>query len=231
MPTISTEDNYLTVLNLFTTDEPEKQERLLTEMRKIVDSAAYDGWISSTMHAAKGSPGTANFIQWRSGEDLEKRYAADEFKHRTVPVFTEITTSIRLLQNEIVYTQRHPSQGDATVISPDRDDHTVIEIFKCAEADQDELIKALGQGQNWLVNVPGYRSHSVFKGLRARFLEGSFVVVYSQWESQETYDAFRDLPEEERPKPRRKSEDRIDALKTESDWNSYRAVHTRSAGE
>lgn len=231
MPIISTEDDYLTVLNLFTTDKPENQDRLLTEMRKIVDSAAYEGWISSTMHAAEGSPGTANFIQWRSGEDLEKRYSAEEFRHRTLPVFTEITTSIRLLQNQIVYTQRHPDQGEATVISPDKDDYTVIEIFKVAEADQDELVKALGEGQNWLVNVPGYRSHSVFKGLRARFLEGAFVVVYAQWENRETYEAYRDLPAEERPKPRRKADDRIDALKTDYDVNTYRAVHTRSAGE
>lgn len=231
MPTISTEDNYLTVLNLFTTDKPENQDKLLTEMRKIVDSAAYEGWISSTMHAAEGSPGTANFIQWRSGEDLEKRYSAEEFKHRTMPVFSEITTSIRLLQNEIVYTQRHPSQGDATVISPDKGDYTVIEILKCADGDQDELVKALGAGQNWLVNVPGYRSHSVFKGLRARFLEGAFAVVYSQWEDRETYEAYRDMPDEEKPKPRRKAEDRIDALVTERDGNTYRAVHTRAAGD
>ncbi|WP_407564730.1 antibiotic biosynthesis monooxygenase [Streptomyces sp. 184] len=231
MPSISTEDKYLTVLNLFTTDKPENQDRLIQEMRKIVDAAAYDGWISSTVHAGQESPGTANFIQWRSGEDLEARYAGEEFKHRVMPVFSEITTSIRLLQNEIVYTQRHPSQGGSTEIEPAREDHTVIEIFKTSEGDQEQLIAALGEGQSWLADVPGYRSHSVFKGLRARFLDGAFAVVYSQWASRESYDAYRAAADAEKSEARRASEARVEALATERDWNSYRVVHTRKAGE
>jgi heme-degrading monooxygenase HmoA len=230
MPHISTQDKHLTVLNLFTTDQPEKQDTLIQEMRKIVDTAAFDGWISSTVHAGQDSPGTANFIQWRNGEDLEKRYAGEEFRHRTLPVFQEITTSIRLLQCEIVHTQRHPSQGDTTEISPDRDDHTVIEIFKVPEGNRDELIAELGEGRSWLDDVPGYRSHSVFRGLRARFLDGAFAVVYSQWASKELYDAHRNQAEGEKSEARRKSEARVDALKTESDWNSYRVIHTRGAG-
>ncbi|MFH0246525.1 antibiotic biosynthesis monooxygenase family protein [Streptomyces sp. HK10] len=228
MPNISTEDNYLTVLNLFTTDTPDKQDRLITEMRKIVDAAAYEGWISSTVHAGQDSPGTANLIQWRSGEDLEKRYAGEEFKHRTLPVFREITTGIRLLQNEIVFTQTHPGLGGRVEVSPDRDDYTVIEVHRVGEADQAELIKLLGEGQDWLVNVPGYRSHSVFKGLRAMFVEGAFAVVYSQWDSKESYEAFRDLPHGQKPRPRRDNDERIDGLKIESDSNTYRVVHTRA---
>ncbi|MEU5776299.1 antibiotic biosynthesis monooxygenase [Streptomyces venezuelae] len=229
MPYISTQDKHLTVLNLFTTDKPENQDQLIQEMRKIVDTAAFDGWISSTVHAGQDSPGTANFIQWRSGEDLEKRYAGEEFKHRTLPVFQDITTSIRLLQSEIVYTQRHPSQGEATEVSPDRDDHTVIEIFKVSPGNQDELIAELGEGQSWLVDVEGYRSHSVFKGLRARFLDGPFAVVYSQWASKESYDAHRRQASAQQSEARQKSQARIDALKTESDWNSYRVIHSRAA--
>lgn len=231
MPRISPADDYLTVLNLFTTDKPEKQDTLLREMGKIVDAAAYEGWISSTVHAGQESPGTANFIQWRSGEDLEKRYAGEEFRHRTLPVFQEITTSIRLLQCRIASTHRHPSQGDTTEISPRRDDYTVIEIFRTAEGDLDELVAELGEGRNWLVDVPGYRSHSVFQGLRARFLDGSFAVVYSQWAGKDAYDAHRAQPEAEKSEARLKSEARVAALTTESDWNGYRVVHTRAAGE
>lgn len=231
MPILSPEDKHLTVLNLFTTDKPENQDRLITEMKKIVDTAAFEGWLSSTVHAGQESPGTANFIQWRSGEDLEARYAGEEFKHRTLPVFTEITTSIRLLQNEIVYTRRHPSQGDATEVSPDRDDFTVIEVFKTTEENQAELIEALGEGQKWLLDVPGYRSHTVFRGLRARFLEGAFAVVYSQWESKEAHDAFRNVPEAGQSESRRTSMARLKSLATERDWNSYRVVHSRKAGE
>ncbi len=230
MPTISSEDRHLTVLNLFTADAFEKQDKLLTEMRKIVDAATYEGWISSTVHAGQDKPGTANFIQWRSGEDLEKRYAGEEFKHRTLPVFGEITTSIRLLQNEIAFTQRHPSL-DTIEISPDRDDLTAIEIFGVAEGDQNDLVDALGPSQEWLLEVPGYRSHSVLRGLAARGLEGSFVVVYSQWADKDSYDAFRAVPEGERSAARQKTDARVKSLATSSDWNTYRVVHTRSAGQ
>ncbi|MFI8233801.1 antibiotic biosynthesis monooxygenase family protein [Streptomyces sp. NPDC085900] len=231
MPIISTEDNYLTVLNLFTTDTPAHQEQLLTEMGKIVDAAAYEGWISSTVHAGQDSPGTANLIQWRSGEDLQKRYSGEEFKHRTLPVFREITTAIRLLQNEIVFTQTHPSLGGRVEVSPDRDDYTAIEVYRVGEADQADLLKLLGEGQNWLVDVPGYRSHSVFRGLRAMFVEGAFAVVYSQWDSKDSYDAFRTLAPEAKPEPRRANDERIAELTAERDANTYRVVHTRAAGQ
>jgi len=231
MPNISTEDNHLTVLNLFTTDLPENQESLLQEMRKIVDSAAFEGWQASTVHAGVDKPGTANFIQWRSGEDLERRYAADEFKHRTLPVFGEITTSIRLLQNEIAHTLRHPSLGGVTEISPTRDDYTVIAVYTVAQEQQQELVTALGPGQDWLLEVAGFRSQSVLRGLRARGLEGSFAVTYAQWESKEAYDAFRAQPQDQRSARRRENEALVDSLALTVDWNTYRVVHTRSAGQ
>ncbi|MEU6731739.1 antibiotic biosynthesis monooxygenase [Streptomyces physcomitrii] len=229
MPKISTEDGYLTVLNLFTADAPEKQEKLLGEMRKIVDAATYEGWISSTVHAGVDQPGTANFIQWRSGEDLEKRYAGEEFKHRTLPVFGEMTTSIRLLQNDIVYTQRAPELNGVTEISPDRDDHTVITVFGVEKENQDALVEALSQDH--FLKVDGYRSHSVLKGRAARGLEGSFVVAYSQWASKEAYDAFNSQPEGERSAERKEAEATVRSLITSVDSNTYRVVHTRSAGE
>ena len=231
MPTISTEDKHLTVLNLFTTDAPEKQESLIREMTKIVNAAAYEGWQSSTVHAGVDSPGTANFIQWRSGEDLEKRYSADEFKHRTLPVFGEITTSIRLLQNEVVYTVTSPALGGKIEIGPHRDDYTAITVYGVAEENQAELIDALGAGQAGIADAPGFRSHVVLKGLKARGLEGSFVVSYSQWDSKEAYDAHRDQAEDTWPIGRQKAAARIKAVVTSEDSNTYQVVHTRSAGE
>lgn len=231
MPRISVEDNHLTVLNLFTTDTPDKQDRLIEEMSKIVDAAAYDGWISSTVHAGVDSPGTANFIQWRSGEDLQKRYAGEEFKHRTQAIFGAITTSIQLLQNEIAFTQEHPSLGGTVPVSPERDDYTVIDVCQVGKANQGELIEALGPSRKWLLDVPGYRSHSVLKGLAARGLDGTFAVVYSQWDGKAEYDAYRSVPKAERSAERLVSEARIEELAISSDSNTYRVVHTRSAGE
>ncbi|MGW1767022.1 antibiotic biosynthesis monooxygenase family protein [Streptomyces sp. NPDC002073] len=230
MPKIAADGQHLTVLNLFSTDAPEKQVKLLAAMREIVDSAAYEGWISSTVHAGQDKPGTANFIQWRSTEDLEVRYSGEEFKHRTLPLFGEITTSIRLLQNEIAFTQQKPGL-DVTEISPDRDDYTSIELFGVSEDEQEQLVDALGTDSEWLAEVDGYRTHTVLRGLRARGIEGKFVVVYSQWDSKEAFDAFRAVPEADRTPARQKVDAQVTALSTWQDANTYRVVHTRSAGE
>ncbi len=247
MPFINPEDGYLTVINLFRTTSQRRVDRLVKEMRAIVDTAAFPGWISSTVHRGQEKRGTANFIQWRGKQDLESRYAGAEFKHHTVPVFREITTYMRLMQTEVELSQRHPAHGDVTEISPRRDDYTVIEILGVAPADQDDLIAVLAAAHDWLVEVPGYRSQTVLRGIRSRGPEGTgnlttigtdndFVVVYSQWDGQESYDAFRVLAEDQRPGSRRKTavarrrtQERRNSLTTAADWNSYRVVHTRSA--
>lgn len=231
MPSISTEDRYLTVLNIFTTDAPEKQDMLLNEMRAIVDTADFPGWISSTVHSGQDKLGTANFIQWRSKADLELRYAGEKFKHATIPLFSEISTSMILLQTEVVFTQRHPVLGAATEVSPKRDDYTVIEFFGVAEENQADLVDTLGPGQDWLLEAPGYRSHSVLRGVGARFVDGDFVVVYSQWDDKQSYDAFRTEPESEQSGDRIKTHARLQSLATSYRWNTYRVVHTRSAGQ
>jgi heme-degrading monooxygenase HmoA len=243
MPFINPDNGYLTVINLFKTDTLERVDRLVNEMRAIVDTAAFPGWISSTVHRGQEKLGTANFIQWRGKQDLESRYAGDEFKHRTVPVFREITTFTRLMQTEVELSQRHASLGDDTEISPNRDDYTVIEILGVDPADQNDLITALGAAHTWLVDTPGYRSQSVLRGIRSRSPEGSggdlaavgadndFVVVYSQWDGKESYDAFRALAEDKQPAARRKTQDKRNSLTTAIDWNTYRVVHTRSASQ
>jgi heme-degrading monooxygenase HmoA len=241
MPFIDPEDGYLTVVNMFKTDKPERVDQLVGQMRAIVDTAAYPGWISSTVHRGQEKMGTANFIQWRGKQDLESRYAGDEFKHNTVPVFREITTFIRLMQTEVELSQRHPSLGGATEISPARDDYTVIEVLGVEPADQDDLIAVLGAAHDWLVDVPGYRSQSVLRGIKSRGVERSggdlvsvgtdndFVLVYSQWDGKQSHDAFRGLATGEQPAARRRTQDMRNSLTTAADWNSYRVAHTRSA--
>ncbi|MFD9795645.1 antibiotic biosynthesis monooxygenase family protein [Streptomyces sp. NPDC059070] len=229
MPKISSDDKNLTVLNLFSTDAPEKQEGLLGAMREIVDAAAYPGWMSSTVHAGVDKPGTANFIQWRSRADLEDRYDGEEFKHRTLPLFGELTTSIRLLQNEIAYSQT--KSGEGVEISPQRSDYTVIAVFGVEEKNQDDLVDALGPSMKFLSDVPGYVSHTILKGIAARGLEGSFVVSYSQWESKEAFDAYQGTAQDAKPAARQDAERRTGSLLTSVDSNTYRVVHTRAAGE
>ncbi|SMD25736.1 antibiotic biosynthesis monooxygenase family protein [Kibdelosporangium aridum] len=243
MPFINPENGYLTVINLFKTDLSQRVDRLVTEMKKIVDIADYPGWISSTVHRGQEKFGTANFIQWRGMDDLETRYAGSEFKHHTIPVFHEMTTFVRLMQTEVELGQRHPSLGDVTEISPNRDDYTVIEILGVQPSNQTELISTLGAAHEWLVDVPGYRSQSVMRGIRSRNLgagdgtlatvgaDNDFVVVYSQWDSKESFDAYRTLAADKQHAARRKNQDKRNSLTTVTDWNTYRVVHTRSAAE
>ncbi len=243
MPFISPELGYLTVINLFRTDTPLKQDRLVEEMRAIVDTAAFPGWISSTVHRGQERLGTANFIQWRGLEDLEARYAGNVFKHSTMPVFLEIATSARLLQTEVEFSKSHPCL-DYTEISPDRDDYTVLEVIDIDPKEQDAAVDVIRSTHEWLIDAPGYRSRTVLRGIRARGPAGgtegnlkllgednSFVVVYSQWESKETYDKFCQVPQDERLAVRQKAEARLDSLTLAREWNTYRVVHTRSAPE
>jgi heme-degrading monooxygenase HmoA len=245
MPFIDPDNGYLTVINLFETTTTERVDQLVSEMRAIVDTAAFPGWISSTVHRGQEKFGTLNFIQWRGKQDLESRYAGSEFKHHTVPVFQQVTTFMRLMQTEVESSQRHPAQADVTEISPDRDDYTVVEILGVRPADQDELIAELTAAHHWLTDVPGYRSRTVLRGIKSRGPGGSdgdlkaigtdndFVVVYSQWDSEESYAAYRDqagdLGADRQPAARRQTEDKLAALVTAVSHNTYRVVHTRSA--
>ncbi|MFE5399322.1 antibiotic biosynthesis monooxygenase family protein [Streptomyces sp. NPDC056568] len=232
MPIISAEDKHLTVLNLFTTDTPEKQDKLIEEMTKIVDAATYEGWMSSTVHSGVDSYGTLNFIQWRSGEDLEKRYAGEEFKHRTLPVFGEITTSIRLMQNEVAHTLTSDALGGKIEIGPEVDAYTVFTVFPVTPQGQEEALDALGPGQAFLAQVPGFRAHVVLKGLRARGLEGTFVISYSQWDSKQAWETYRDQAPQDQDEARKAAVGRVRAVVAGQPYsNTYQVVHTRSAGQ
>ncbi|HET9895091.1 MAG TPA: hypothetical protein VFQ44_09165 [Streptosporangiaceae bacterium] len=241
MPFISPELGYLTVINLFRTDTPYKQDRLVEEMRAIVDTAAFPGWVSSTVHRGLERLGTANFIQWRGLEDLEARYAGDVFKHRTMPVFLEIMTSARLLQTEVEFSKRHPSL-DYTEISPERDDYTVLEVIDVDPKEQNAAMATIRSTHEWLIDQPGYRSTTLLRGMRARGPAGgtegnlkllgednSFVVVYSQWESKDAYDKYLGVPQDERLPVRRQAEAKLGSVTLAREWNTYRVVHTRSA--
>ncbi len=240
MPLIDPHDEFLTVLNLFRTDSAVHVDRLVNEMCEIVNAAAYPGWMSSTVHRGEEKFGTANFIQWRGQEDLESRYAGSEFKHHTVPVFRQMTTFVRLMQNEVVSVRSHPEQDGVTEISPARDDHTVIEVLDVDPADQHALLAAIDDESAWLLDAPGFRSQVLLRGIRSRATDDSetglatigtdndFVVTYTQWESSDVYDAHR---EADQPAAHRVSNQRIAALTKARHSNTYRVVHTRSASQ
>ncbi|MEU8258693.1 antibiotic biosynthesis monooxygenase family protein [Micromonospora inaquosa] len=223
MPFIRAGDGYLAVFNMFTCNTAEEQERIVDEMKAIVDSADYPGWVSSTVHGAVDSPGTANYVQWRSLADLEARYAGARYQQNVVPLFQQIATSVRLLKTEAVFVQHHEDQGYLE-IGPHRDDHTVIIVMECAPENQQALVDALGQRDEWLMTVPGYRAHAICRGV-----DGTFIILYAQWESKEHYDAFHHLPESQRPEEVQRIRAFTDTIVTERRANTYRPVHSRSA--
>ncbi|MFJ6567683.1 antibiotic biosynthesis monooxygenase family protein [Streptomyces sp. NPDC091292] len=224
MPLISPDDGYLTVFNLFETDTTALQDDVLVAMRDIIDHANYPGWVSSTLHSGIDAPGTANYIQWRSVEDLEARYAGQKFRTRTVPEFHRLARTVRLLKTEVAFTQHHPALDGAVEISPKRDDYTVLIVLDTAPDQQKELLDTLAKPDEWIKGVPGYRSHTYLRGL-----DGTFVVNYAQWDSKELYDAFHTLPEEQRPTDVRDGRARARALVTRRQANTYSVVHSRSA--
>lgn len=223
MPLIKAHDGYLTVFNMFETDSEEHQQRLLEEMQKIIDTGNFTGWVSSTLHGGQDKLGTANYIQWRSLHDLENRYAGQKYKNETVPLFKEISTSVNLLKTEVVFSQHHPDL-DKIEISPERDDWTVIIIMDVEPENQQELVDLLGRPDDWLMTVPGYRSHSICRGT-----DGTFIILYAQWANKEAYDAFHHMPESERPAGVQEIRAAVDKLVTARRANTYRVVHSRAA--
>lgn len=226
IPFVRPDDDYLTVFNVFETDTRSDQQRVVDEMRAIVDNADYPGWLSSTVHAGIDEPGTLNRIQWESLADLEARYAGERFTRNTAPLFDRMTSSKRLLRTELEHTQHHPDLGEAIEISPERDDYTVFVILNVDPENQRELLDALAEPDEWIKTVPGYRSHTYYRGI-----DGTFVVNYAQWESKESYDAFHALPEEQRPSDVRNGRLRARSLITSRWANTYTAVHARSADD
>ncbi|MER6318249.1 antibiotic biosynthesis monooxygenase [Streptomyces sp. NPDC001581] len=222
MPIIEPENGSLTVFNLFNTTDPEKQATLLEAMRGIIAKANYPGWRSSTLHAGVAKPCAANYIQWRSIDDLKERYDGENFKHNTVPYFTDLTTSVHLLKTEVVSVQT--KDGDArTEIAPDRDDFTVIVLMGCESKDQSELVSLLDKPDEWMRQVPGYRSHSIL-----RALDGTMVVNYAQWDDAASYEAFHTMPEEQRPAHDQQMRARGKSLLTSRDANTYETVFSQS---
>jgi heme-degrading monooxygenase HmoA len=226
MAFITADDGYLTAINLFETDTLEGQDRLFEAMREITDAAAYPGWISTSLHTGRDRLGTANYMQWRSLEDLAARYAGDDFGRHTLPLFKELATSMKRVQAEVVLAQRHPALGDGAVeISADRNDYTFISVVEVSPQDQAALVDAMTQPAEWLLTVPGYRSHSVL-----RSIDGTSVVTYSQWDDQESHDAFQELPEAKRPPGAQQAAAAVRSLATSQTSNAYRVVYTRAAG-
>ena len=89
MPTISTSDEVLTVINVFTV-APENQARLIDLLTRATDSSVshVPGFISASLHRSRDGRRVAMYAQWRSWDD----YARMRENPKASPFLTEALT-------------------------------------------------------------------------------------------------------------------------------------------
>ncbi|MEU3524170.1 antibiotic biosynthesis monooxygenase [Streptomyces sp. NPDC038707] len=212
----------LTWLTL-TEDDWTGQEKLLGILGRS-DAPAPPGRLSAALHAAHTRPGVVSLTQWRTAADLRAHHTGEAYQRELLQL-GGLAAGHRLLAAELVSVQRAPSVTGAVDIVPERDDWTSIAVQWVAPGDQDALVAELTRPrEEWVHLLPGYRSHSVLRGL-----DGTFVVNYAQWESEEAYWAFHRVPEQRWPADVRASRDRARKLTTTWEYNTFRVVRPHSA--
>jgi quinol monooxygenase YgiN len=72
MPIIATENNYLTLINVFTVD-PENQQKLIELLTLATDGSVKNitGFISASLHKSTDGTKVTMYAQWRSVEDYQ----------------------------------------------------------------------------------------------------------------------------------------------------------------
>ena len=77
-----------------------------------------------------------------------------------------------------------------TIINPEKNYLTLINIFTVAPEDQQQLVELLIKATDTTVkNVPGFISSSLH-----RSVDGTKVTMYAQWKSMEDYQEMRKNP-------------------------------------
>ena len=73
MPTISTDNNFLTLINVFTV-EPHNQQKLVELLTLATESTVrnIEGFISASLHRSIDGSKVTMYAQWRSMEDYQK---------------------------------------------------------------------------------------------------------------------------------------------------------------
>ncbi|MEV5850309.1 antibiotic biosynthesis monooxygenase [Streptomyces sp. NPDC051985] len=185
MTRISVKDQYYTLVNIFETS-PEHQHRLIEIWQSLGAADERTGLVSVNAHLSYDGNSVISYIQWRDKAAWEGILSDPSRQERFKEVMTFATFDS--IHCEVVYTQRNPKLGDPTIeITEQQDVFTVIEVARTrSTAQQDALLAVVAQPNAVLDTTPGYVSHSVH-----RDFEGEAVVSYSQWQSEEAYQAFR----------------------------------------
>jgi heme-degrading monooxygenase HmoA len=92
MALISKDDNFLTLINVFTV-EPENQQRLVDLLTEATEKTMKNipGFISASIHKSADGVRVVNYAQWRSREDFAAMLKNPEARAHMVPI-SEIAT-------------------------------------------------------------------------------------------------------------------------------------------
>ncbi len=92
MTTISKDNKFVTLINVFTV-EPENQQKLVDMLVEATERTMKNvsGFISATIHKSADGVRVTNYAQWQSNEDYETMLKNPEAKTHMKPI-TEIAT-------------------------------------------------------------------------------------------------------------------------------------------
>jgi len=72
MPTISTENNYVTLINVFTVDPPNQQKLIdLLTLATKESVTKITGFVSASLHKSLDGTKVTMYAQWQSAEDYQ----------------------------------------------------------------------------------------------------------------------------------------------------------------
>lgn len=102
MAVIKQDNGLHTMIVTFVVSDRDEQQQLVEDLRKIAtDHSKLDGFVSCSVHASEDGVRVAEYIQWRTGEDMvaaistpegqahvnDPRLVADAHVYRIVEVF------------------------------------------------------------------------------------------------------------------------------------------------
>lgn len=102
MATISDKASLLTVINVFTVENPQQQQLLVDHLVINIEKAKkQEGFISVNIHKSLDGTRVANYAQWSSKEALDRALKSEEFM---APVEKAVEFPHDFHLYEVVYT-------------------------------------------------------------------------------------------------------------------------------